>query len=49
MYMYVFAGQIESNAHITLRALQDWQQLNLSVKNLVKELKTFELPVGQIN
>lgn len=41
-------GKLNQNAHITLRALQDWQQLNLSVKNLVKELKTFDLPVGKI-
>lgn len=46
MYMYVFAGgKLNQNAHITLRAPEDWQQLNLSVKNLVKELKTFDLPV----
>lgn len=41
-------GKLNQNAHITLRALEDWQQLNLSVKNLVKELKTFDLPVDEM-
>lgn len=41
-------GKLNQNAHITLRALKDWQQLNLSVKNLVKELKTFDLPMGKM-
>lgn len=49
MYMYVFAGQIESKCTYYIDpALEDWQQLNLSVKNLVKELKTFDLPVGKM-
>lgn len=41
-------GKLNQNAHITLRAPEYWQQLNLSVKNLVKELKTFELPVSKM-
>lgn len=41
-------GKLNQNAHITLRALEDWQQLNLSVKNLVKDLKTFDLPVSKM-
>lgn len=41
-------GKLNQNAHITLRALEDWQQLNLAVKNLVKELKTFDLPFDKI-
>lgn len=47
MYMCL-PGKLNQNAHITLRALEDWQQLNLSVKNSVKELKTFDLAVGGI-
>lgn len=39
-------GKSNQNTHITLRAQEDWQQLNLSVKNLVKELKTFDLPAS---
>lgn len=35
--------KLNQNAHIALQALKYWQQLNLSVKNLVKELKTFDL------
>lgn len=41
-------GKLNQNAHITLKALEDWQQLNLSVTNLVKELKTFDLPAGKM-
>lgn len=39
-------GKSNQNTHITSRAPEDWQQLNLSVKNVVKELKTFDLPVS---
>lgn len=39
-----FQGKLNQNAPITLRALDDRRQLNLSVKNLVKEIKTFDLP-----
>lgn len=35
MYMYL-QGKLNQNARITLKAKDDWQQLNLSVKNLVK-------------
>lgn len=41
-------GKLNQNAHITLKALEDWQQLNLSVKNLVKELRTFDLPADKM-
>lgn len=45
--MYLQA-KLNQNAHMTLRVPEYWQQLNLSVKNLVKEVKTFDLPVGKM-